>query len=539
MFFENLFGGQLMAVVGRDGNDQMYPIAWAVVEGENTSSWEWFITKLQVHLQLEDGDGLAILSDENQAILSTVARLLPKAEHRHCARHIFALWHRTFKGDEMKELFWRAAKSYNISDMNEALANMEKVNPLAVVGFKSYNPKVFCRAHLKDTMKVDVIVNNLAETFNGYIINARVKHLIYMLEDIRVALMHRLVMKKGEMEKSSAKICPRIQVKLEREKELAANCLPCPSSTTLFQVNQFIDSFVVDIEKRTCTCRKWDMTGIPCCHAVSCIYFCNKEAEDYVADHHKREMYLRAYAWSIPPCTGERHWPVMACPLTPPPIKIGPGRPRLNRRKDPYENPKKPGKLTRHGLEMTCSICKEKGHNKKRCLNRDRPVQQEPPMKRPVGRPRDNTRSTITTQPSNTAQPIIAEPSRTGRGGRVIRGGRGSRGGRAGGEGRGGRAGGEGRGERAGGQGRGGRAGGQGRGDGSTGDTGAESRGRGRGRTRDRGRVPTGFGVLFGSDGSAFTNVPRVRARPTPVVVPSFAAMNNPPSTQESVNAPH
>lgn len=70
-FLKTFLGGQLMAAVGRDGNDQMYPIAWAVVEGENTSSWEWFITELQVHLQLEDGDGdgLAILSDENQVSL--------------------------------------------------------------------------------------------------------------------------------------------------------------------------------------------------------------------------------------------------------------------------------------------------------------------------------------------------------------------------------------------------------------------------------------------------------------------------------------
>ena len=30
--------GQLLSVVGKDGNNQMYPIAWAVVEGENQAS---------------------------------------------------------------------------------------------------------------------------------------------------------------------------------------------------------------------------------------------------------------------------------------------------------------------------------------------------------------------------------------------------------------------------------------------------------------------------------------------------------------------
>lgn len=237
--------------------------------------------------------------------MNVVDEVLPKAEHRHCARHIFALWHKNFRGDEFKLLFWKASKTYNEADYNEALDEMEAVNPDAVIAFKIYNPKVFCRAFMDITTKVDVIVNNLAETFNGYIINARVKHLIYMLEDIRLALMQRLVIKRKDMEKSKAIVCPRIQVKMEKEKLLAANCTPCPSSEALFQVNQFMDSYIVDVQGRTCTCSKWDMTGIPCCHVVACIFFTNREAEEYVDDCHKRDVYLQAYAGSIPLCAGE------------------------------------------------------------------------------------------------------------------------------------------------------------------------------------------------------------------------------------------
>ncbi|WOK98488.1 hypothetical protein Cni_G07200 [Canna indica] len=34
-FIKTFLGGQLLSAVGRDGNYQMFPIAWAVVEGEN------------------------------------------------------------------------------------------------------------------------------------------------------------------------------------------------------------------------------------------------------------------------------------------------------------------------------------------------------------------------------------------------------------------------------------------------------------------------------------------------------------------------
>ena len=63
---------------------------------------------------------------------------------------------------------------------------------------------------MKTNTKVDVIMNNLAETFNGYIINVRTKHLIYMLEDIKIALVQRLVLKRREIKKSYVVVCPRI-----------------------------------------------------------------------------------------------------------------------------------------------------------------------------------------------------------------------------------------------------------------------------------------------------------------------------------------
>ena len=100
------------------------------------------------------------------------------------------------------------------------------MNPTIVVGFKGSNPKVFCRAVMKTHTKADVIMNNLAETFNGYIINSRTKHLIYILENIITTLMYRLVLKRQEMDKSSDVVCLRIQAKLEIEKEEAANCFP-------------------------------------------------------------------------------------------------------------------------------------------------------------------------------------------------------------------------------------------------------------------------------------------------------------------------
>ena len=110
-----------------------------------------------------------------------------------------------------------------MADYNETFDEMEILSHAAAIGFRGANPKVFCKPFLKTDTKVDVIINNLVETFNGHISNARTKHLIYMLEDIMTALMQRLVMKKQEMEKTTFVLCLRIQEKLDKEKEEATN----------------------------------------------------------------------------------------------------------------------------------------------------------------------------------------------------------------------------------------------------------------------------------------------------------------------------
>ncbi|XP_059306532.1 uncharacterized protein LOC132057974 [Lycium ferocissimum] len=53
--------------------------------------------------------------------------------------------------------------------------------------------------------------------------------------------------------------------------------------------------------------------------------------------------------------------------IEPPAPKVMPGRPKKKRRKDKDEPRKKYGKLSKKGVQMTCSTCHQLGHNKKSC----------------------------------------------------------------------------------------------------------------------------------------------------------------------------
>ena len=103
----------------------------------------------------------------------------------------------------------------------------------------------------------------------------------------------------------------------------------------------------------------------------------------------EKEKHIVTYEGSISPCAGERHWPEQDMPLQPSPCEVGPSRSKRNRRKDPYEDPKKAGKLTRYGRQMVYTNCKSADHNKKRCSQLAESTHgNPPPQKRQRGRRR-------------------------------------------------------------------------------------------------------------------------------------------------------
>ena len=67
-FITHTCKGQLLTAMGRDANNQMFPIAWAVVDVENKNNWCWFLSLLSDDLNLSNGLGLTVISDAHKVI---------------------------------------------------------------------------------------------------------------------------------------------------------------------------------------------------------------------------------------------------------------------------------------------------------------------------------------------------------------------------------------------------------------------------------------------------------------------------------------
>ncbi|XP_021727185.1 uncharacterized protein LOC110694320 [Chenopodium quinoa] len=64
------YKGTLLVAISVDASFQEFPLAFAVVEGENTSSWSWFLGCIRVHVTQRDG--LCVISDQHPGIIAAM-----------------------------------------------------------------------------------------------------------------------------------------------------------------------------------------------------------------------------------------------------------------------------------------------------------------------------------------------------------------------------------------------------------------------------------------------------------------------------------
>ncbi|GJY54244.1 calcium/proton exchanger [Tanacetum coccineum] len=194
--------GELLTAMGRDANNQMYPIAWAVVRVENAENWSWFLALLQDDIALNDGTCITIISDSHKGLLDAVSELLPQAEHRKCTRHIYANFKKKFSGVQFQKLFWRCA----------------------------------------------AFENGISKSFN--ILSSRSKPIITMLEEIRLYIMQRLFAMNKIAVNLEDNITPSIRKRLEVLKKKQRHWFVFPSGFQELEVRNGDESYGVNLQHK-------------------------------------------------------------------------------------------------------------------------------------------------------------------------------------------------------------------------------------------------------------------------------------------------
>ncbi|XP_050233534.1 uncharacterized protein LOC126682022 [Mercurialis annua] len=321
-----------------------------------------------------------------QGLVPAASEALPEAEHRFCARHVYANWSKDWRGGELKVKFWSCAWStYEeefIENLNKMAADHGDQAPRDLL---KYLPNKWCKAYISARCKCDMVDNNVSETFNSWVNEFRDRPIITLLEEIRKKVMTRIAEYKKFTSTWQGDFSPDCLATFESNFLLSTDCEVIYNGDDSYEVSHGDDQHTVVVKQKACTCRLWDISGVPCSHAIAAIYHAGGNPLEYICNCFNKRMFENAYHFALQPVRGVKFWHCdQYQPIEPPPFKKPPGRPKKNRVRDKSEpkkntvrdksEPQRPTtsqKLGRAGGRVTCGLCKGVGHNKKTCKNKN------------------------------------------------------------------------------------------------------------------------------------------------------------------------
>ena len=208
----------------------------------------------------------------------------------------------------------------------------------------------------------DLLINNICEVFNRQLLNARDSPIYTALEYVRGYIMKRIVLVQKVIEKSEGPLTPSVTKLFKVIMEEASQYKVEWNGGELFEVKGpwSQSKCVVNLNLKQCSCRKWEISGIPCRHAVACIFNMADNGyqvpipEDWVHESYRLETWRKVYSHKVNPVPGPHFWEKSQFnqnKLIPPYIPPKIGRPGKKRKRSVGEINEmvKGAKLTRKG----------------------------------------------------------------------------------------------------------------------------------------------------------------------------------------------
>ncbi|XP_074297017.1 uncharacterized protein LOC141627688 [Silene latifolia] len=205
---KGLYLGMLLVVVGKDGNCNIYPFAWAIVEVENIATWIWLLELLMKDLQ--------------------------------------AL------GEAFKQCFWKIAKAYTKEEFEKYMAEMKEMTVPGFTYLNSIPTKHWARHAFSTKCNIGMMLNNCCESFNNVLRKCRDTPVLELLEWIRRYNMTRIWSKIEGASKLEGNLRPSVIKQLGIVEKEYRHCRTEQSGPHEYEVEYNLDKWIVDLEKRTC-----------------------------------------------------------------------------------------------------------------------------------------------------------------------------------------------------------------------------------------------------------------------------------------------
>ncbi|XP_075080366.1 uncharacterized protein LOC142165880 [Nicotiana tabacum] len=146
----------------------------------------------------------------------------------------------------------------------------------------------------------------LLDAVSTVLLDAHHRHMpiIKMLENIMIKVMERLADYEGKAMSWTDNFSPLYMKLYHDYREISHVCTLNFNGDNGYEIIEGKDKHTVNLEKKRCTCRLWNLSGIPCPHAIKALMHEKIEPVTQIHWWYSKEAYLLTYKYKIQPVRG-------------------------------------------------------------------------------------------------------------------------------------------------------------------------------------------------------------------------------------------
>ncbi|GMI84423.1 MUSTANG 7 [Hibiscus trionum] len=328
------YQGMLLTATAADGDDSVFPVAFAVVDAENNDNWHWFL--LQLKSAVSTSCSLTFIAARQKGLRESILEIFKGSYHGYCLRYLAEELVRDLKGkfshevkSTMIEYLYQAASAPKPEYFRTSVESIKGISLEAYNWIMQSEPQNWANSFFQGA-RYNHMTSNFGEHFYSRVSDAHELPITRMVDVIRGKIMELIYTRRADSDHWLTRLTPSMEEKLEKESLKVCSLLVLPTTDSIFEV-QGESTEVIDMDRCwDCSCKGWQLTGLPCCHAIAVINSNGLNPYDYCSRYFTTERYRLTYAKSVQPIpdVGRSVQKDSSQALVSPPTRCPPGRPK-------------------------------------------------------------------------------------------------------------------------------------------------------------------------------------------------------------------
>lgn len=368
--------GSLFCAAAVDADDSLFPLAIAVVDAESDENWMWFMSELRklLGVNTDSMPRFTILSERTSGMVEAVETHFPSAFHGFCLRHVSENFRDTFKNSKLVNIFWNAVYALTTAEFESKISDMVQISADVLPWLHHYNPQLWAVAYFEG-VRYGHFTLAVTELLYNWALECHELPIVQMMEHIRLQLSSWFDERRNIGMRLTSILVPSAEKRIS-EAIADARCYKVLRANEVeFEIVSSERTNIVDIRSRVCSCRRWQLYGLPCAHGAAALISCGQNTHLFAEHCFTAHSYRETYSQMIYPIPDKSEWKELGqdaergggggcnnnnvVMIRPPKTRRPPGRPKKKVLR--MESLKRPKRI------VQCGRCHMLGHSQKKC----------------------------------------------------------------------------------------------------------------------------------------------------------------------------